>query len=98
MYYSINNAADYDMMQLVKKIEEESGKQAAVHFCNCMMLICNKAEHSNYLNELNSKLWFTRIAVEHDGIPTLFCDSLSSGIFYIYTIKSSQVKREIKRI
>lgn len=54
------------------------------------MQIANKAKHS--------KLYWSRIAVEHDGTPTLFCGSLSSRIFYIYTIEGSQVKREIKRI
>ncbi len=98
MYYSINNAADYDMMQLVKKIEKGSGMQAAVHFCNCMMLICNKVEHSNYLNELNSRLWFTRIAVEHDGTPILITSSTTSDGLYIYTILDNHVKREFKQI
>lgn len=63
------------------------------------MLVVNKAKSSNYFNELNNgKLCWSRIAVEHDGIPTLFCGSLSSRMFYIYTIECNQVKREIKRI
>ncbi|WP_118898024.1 hypothetical protein [Lactobacillus bombicola] len=86
------------MMQLVKKIEKESGKQVAVHFCNCMMLICNKAAHNDYLNELNSKLWFTRIFVEHDGTPILITSSTTSDGLYIYTILDNHVKREFKQI
>lgn len=61
-----------------------------LYVINRSMQIANKAKHS--------KLYWSSIAVEHDGTPTLFCGSLSSRIFYIYTIEGSQVKREIKRI
>ncbi|MCX8720804.1 MULTISPECIES: hypothetical protein [Lactobacillus] len=99
MYYSVGNLNNFDTTNLIKQIERKSGKQAAKHFSDCIMLVVNKAENSNYFNELNNgKLCWSRIAVEHDGTPTLFCGSLSSRIFYIYTIEGSQVKREIKRI
>lgn len=99
MYYSFGDLNKFNNLDFVMQIERHSGKQAAIHFCDCMMLVLDKAKHSNYFNELNdSKLCWCRIAVEHNGTPTLFCASLSSRIFYIYTIKSSQVKREIKRI
>ena len=49
------------------------------------------------LNNFDKQTW-SRIAVEHDVTPTLFCCSFSTKTFYIYTIKGNQVKREIKQL
>ncbi|MBC6342063.1 hypothetical protein ERK18_03350 [Lactobacillus kimbladii] len=96
MYYSLEDLNNFDKLNFVMQIERKSGKQAAIHFCDCMTLILNKAKHNNYFDEMNDKLSWSRIAVEHDGTPTLFCGSFSTKTFYIYTIKDNQVKRELK--
>ena len=98
MYYSLEDINNFDKLDFVMQIERKSGKQAAIHFCDCMTLILNKAKHSDYFDEMNDKLSWSRIAVEHDGTPTLFCGSFSTKTFYIYTIKDNQVKREIKQL
>lgn len=99
MYYSVGNLNNFDTTNLIKQIERISGKQAAKHFSNCIMLVVNKAENSNYFNELNNgKLCWSRIAVEHDGTPTLFCGSFSTKTFYISTIKGNQIKRVVKQL
>ena len=49
------------------------------------------------LNNFDKQSW-SRIAIEHDDTPTLFCSSFSTKTFYIYTIKGNKVKREIKQL
>ncbi|KGG53264.1 hypothetical protein [Lactobacillus sp. wkB10] len=98
MYYSLEDLNNFGKLDFVMQIERKSGKQAAIHFCDCMTLILNKAKHNDYFDEMNDKLSWSRIAVEHDGTPTLFCGSLLTKTFYIYTIKDNQVKREVKQL
>ena len=98
MYYSLEDLNNFDKLDFVMQIERKSGKQAAIHFCDCMTLILNKAKHSEYFDEMNDELTWSRIAVEHDGTPTLFFGSFSTKSFYIYTIKGNQIKREVKQL
>lgn len=99
MYYSVGNLNNFDTTNLIKQIERKSGKQAAKHFSDCIMLVVNKAKHSNYFDEFNDdSLCWSRIAVEHDGTPTLLCGSFSTKKFYVYTFKGNQVKREVKQL
>ena len=98
MYYSLETLNNFDKLDFVMQIERKSGKHAAIHFCDCMTLILNKAEHSDYFDEMNDKLSWSRIAVEHDGTPTLFCGSFSTKTFYIYSIKGNQIKREVEQL
>ena len=83
MYYSLESLNNFDKLDFVMQIERKSGKQAAIHFCDCMTLILNKAKHNDYFDEMNDKQAWSRIAVEHDVTPTLFCGSFSAKTFYI---------------
>ena len=98
MYYSLEDINNFDKLDFVMRIERKSGKQAAIHFCDCMTLILNKAKHNDYFDEMNDKLSWSIIGVEHDGTPTLFCGSFSTKTFYIYIIEGNQVKREVKQL
>jgi len=74
MYYSLEDLNNFDKLDFVMQIERKSGKQAAIHFCDCMTLILNKAKHNDYFDEMNDKLSWSRIAVEHDYLGTNGCD------------------------
>jgi len=69
MYYSLGDLNNFDKLDFVMQIKRKSGKQAAIHFCDCITLILIKAEHSDYFDEMNDELTWSRIAVEHDGTP-----------------------------
>lgn len=99
MYYSFGDLNNFNKLDFVMLIERKSGKQAAKRFSDCIMLVVNKARHSNYFDEFNDdSLCWSRIAVEHDGTPTLLCGSFSTKKFYVYTFKGNQVKREVKQL
>ena len=46
MYYSLEDINNFDKLDFVMQIERKSSKQAAIHFCNCIILILNKAKNS----------------------------------------------------